>query len=241
MNELDGARVTDIRFCDDGKTETFRDQWMSSGSRSRAFKKRWTGCSIFQLKVPGKHPPEVQVIGNSEHDDKFSACSQDEHVKFIDGRLVMDTNAFVEAPIEPSSSEDGIRSHVDQSEVSDESEVLLRMNEVDLGFSTEMPDYDEQSGSEAAEEDQDPGAMTCACSSCQVEDATERCENESKDVCPRCVLTCPCGLKFCVRCFYKHRQQCPEETQILKIPSNIFELHAESELQVEELLQHRQR
>ena len=58
-----------------------------------------------------------------------------------------------------------------------------------------MPDYEDQSGSEVAEEDQDPGAVTCACSSCQVEDATERCEHESKDVCKPCVQTCPCGLR----------------------------------------------
>ena len=51
INDLDRNRVTDIRFCDDDKTETIRDQWMSSGGRSRTFKKRWTGCSIFQLKV----------------------------------------------------------------------------------------------------------------------------------------------------------------------------------------------
>ena len=153
----------------------------------------------------------------------------------------MDTNAVVEAPIELGLSEDGSQSHGDQSEVSGESEVLLRLNEVDLGFLSEMPDYEDQSGSEVAEEDQDPGAVACACSSCQVEDATERCEHESKDVCKRCVQTCPCGLRCCVRCFYKHKQQCPEEKQILKITSNIFELQTESELQVEELLQHPQR
>ena len=31
VNELDRVRVTDIRYCDDDKTETVRDQWMSSG------------------------------------------------------------------------------------------------------------------------------------------------------------------------------------------------------------------
>ena len=84
---------------------------------------------------------------------------------------MLDTNAFVGAPIELSSSEDGSQSHGDQSEVSGEPEVLLRMNEVDLGSLSEMPDYEDQSGSEMAEEDQDPGAMACACSSCQVEEA----------------------------------------------------------------------
>ena len=42
-----------------------------------------------------------------------------------------------------------------------------------------------------------------------------------------------------VRCFYKHRQQCPEEKQILRIPSDIFELQLESEQQTEDLLQQR--
>ena len=75
VNDLDRNRVTDIRFCDDDKTENVRDQWMPSGGRSRSIKKRWTGCSIFQIQVPGKHPAEVQVVGGSDDEDKCSTCS----------------------------------------------------------------------------------------------------------------------------------------------------------------------
>ena len=113
------------------------------------------------------------------------------------------------------------------------------MNEIDLGFLSEMPYYDDQSGSEVAVEDQDPRAVACICSSCQVETAMERCENEDRDVCSHCVQTCSCGLRCCVRCFYKHKQQCPEENQFLKIPSDIFELQFEAEQQIEDLLQQR--
>ena len=68
VNELDRVRVTDTRFCVGDKTETVREPWISSGGRSITFKKRWTGCSIFQSKVAGKQPAEVKVIG--EPDDK---------------------------------------------------------------------------------------------------------------------------------------------------------------------------
>ena len=80
INDLDRNRVTDLRFCDDDKTETIRDQWMSSGGRSRAFKKRWTGCTIFQLKVPGRQPREIQVMGSSDDEDKQSIGSQNQYV-----------------------------------------------------------------------------------------------------------------------------------------------------------------
>ena len=66
VNDLDRNRMTDIRFFDDDRTETVRDQWMSSGGRSRSFKKRLIGCSIFQIKVPGKPPAEVQVVGEPD-------------------------------------------------------------------------------------------------------------------------------------------------------------------------------
>ena len=232
INDLDCNRVTDMRFCADDKTETVRDQWMSSGGRSRTFKKRWTGCSIFQLKVPGKHPAEVQVIGSSDEEDKRSTCSSE-------NRLVFDNVAIVEALIDCDSREGCSYSHGDQSESAGETEALIPMNEVDLGFLSEMPYYDDQSGSEVAVEDQDPGTVACACSSCQVETAIERCENEDRDVCSHCVQTCSCGLRCCVRCFYKPKQQCLEENQVLKVPSDIFELQLEAEQQIDDLLQQR--
>ena len=117
----------------------------------------------------------------------------------------------MEAPIDLESSEAGSQSNGDQSDSAGEPEVLLPMNEADLGFLSEMPFYEDQSGAEVAEEDRDPGAVACACSSCQVETAIARCENEDRDVCSHCVQTCPCGLKYCIRGFYKHRQQFPGE------------------------------
>ena len=113
------------------------------------------------------------------------------------------------------------------------------MNEYDLGFLSEMPFLEEASRSEVAVEDQDLGAVACACSSCQVETATRRCEHEDRDVCVNCVQTCACGLTCCVRCFYQHKQRCPEENKFLKIPTNIFELQLEAEQQTEDLLQQR--
>ena len=93
----------------------------------------------------------------------------------------------MEAPIDLESSEAGSQSNGDQSDSAGEPEVLLPMNEADLGFLSEMPFYEDQSGAEVAEEDRDPGAVACACSSCQVETAIARCENEDRDVCAHCV------------------------------------------------------
>ena len=92
----------------------------------------------------------------------------------------------------------------------DEAEIesWLPMDQYDLGFWTDMPPHEEDSGSEVVVEDQDPGPVGCSCASCQVESVSRRCEPEGKEVCKQCVGNCDCGGTSCVRCFYKHGQQC---------------------------------
>ena len=170
VNDLDRHRVIDIRFCDDDKTETVRDQWMSSGGRSGSFKKRWTGCSIFQIKVPGKHPAEVQVVGGSDDEDKRSTCSSE-------NRLVLDNSACVEAPTGADSSDDGSSCVGGQPHQAGGCDAWLPMNEYDL-VSIRNAVYEEDSRREVTIEDQESWAVACACSSCQVETATKRCQHE---------------------------------------------------------------
>ena len=62
VNDLDRVRITDLRFCDDDKTETIRAQWMSAGGRIRTFKKRWTGCTDFQIREPGKPTSKIESV-----------------------------------------------------------------------------------------------------------------------------------------------------------------------------------
>ena len=183
VNDLDRVRVTDVRFCDDDKTETVRGQWISSGGRSRLFKKSWTGCSIFQIKVPGKPPAKVEVVGDPDKEREIPLRTS------ADGP-VFDNHAFVETPFCSGLSDD-VSSSINSQQVDEaEGESWLTMDKYDLGFWIDMTPFEEDSGSEVVIEDQDPGPMGCSCASCQVESASRRCEHEGEEVCSQCVVNC---------------------------------------------------
>ena len=98
-------------------------------------------------------------------------------------------------------SDDGSSSIKSQSTKADECDAWLPMDKYVLGFLSDMPLYEEDSRSEVSVEDQDPGPVACACSSCQVETASKRCDHEDKEICANCAQTCACGLTCCVRSF----------------------------------------
>ena len=106
----------------------------------------------FQIKLPGKPPAEVQVVGGPDDADNQSTCSSD-------NRLVFDNSAFVEAPIHTELSDDGSSSVNSQPIKADECDAWLPMDTYDLGFLSEMPFYEEDARSEVAVEDPGPWAL----------------------------------------------------------------------------------
>ena len=63
-----------------------------------------TGCSIFQIKVPGRQPSEVEVIGDT---DKYRYIPMYPTVN----RLELNPEAWTEIPLISGLSDDGAFFH----------------------------------------------------------------------------------------------------------------------------------
>ena len=61
ISDLEGSRVTDVRFCDGSGSETLHDQWITNKGCNRSLTKRWTGCTIFQIRSIDRKPVQVHV------------------------------------------------------------------------------------------------------------------------------------------------------------------------------------
>ena len=55
-------RLTSVRFCDGGSEQHLKDRWCTDEGSKRGLEKRWTGCTVFQVRALEGDPPKLSVI-----------------------------------------------------------------------------------------------------------------------------------------------------------------------------------